>query len=76
MDESLEADLIVAHRVPFDRGRAAWIDAYVTSASRLQAAAEPARVAAAADRAWCTHSWAHPAIVAHLEQQWGPLADA
>jgi hypothetical protein len=75
MDESLEADLIAAHRAPFDGGHAAWVDVYVTSASRLQPSAEPARVAAAADRAWRTHSWAHPAIVAHLEQQLGPLTD-
>ena len=76
MDESLEADLIAAHRAHFDGGRAAWIDAYVTSASRLQPGAEPERVVAAADRAWRTHSWAHPAIVAQLEHQLGPFADA
>jgi hypothetical protein len=76
MEESLEADLIAAHRAPFAGGCAAWIDAYVTSASRLRPGTEPAGVAAAAERAWRTHSWAHPAIVAHLEHQLGPLADA
>jgi hypothetical protein len=73
--ESLEADLIAAHRVPFDHEPEAWIDAYVTAASRLHPQAEPARVAAAADRAWRSHAWAHPAIVAYLEHQLGPLAD-
>ena len=75
MHDGLEADLIAAHRVPFDRDHAAWVDAYVVSLSRLHPAAEPSRVAAAAERAWQGHSWAHPAVVAHLEHRLGPLDD-
>lgn len=73
MDESIEADLLAAHMAPFARDEAAWTDAYVTSRSRLDSAADPQCVESAALAAWRTHGWAHPAVVAHLEHALGPL---
>lgn len=75
MLHSIEADLLAAHLVPFDRDLAAWTDAYVTAMSRLEPAADPRRVASAAQAAWCSHGWAHPAVVARLEHEVGPLGD-
>ena len=73
MLDSIEADLLLAHRAPFARDRAAWADAYITSMVNLAPDAEPSCVAAAALLAWQTHGWAHPAVVAHLEHALGPL---
>jgi hypothetical protein len=73
MQDSIEADLLAASLVSFDRDPAAWADAYVTAISRLEPKAEPPRVAQAALVAWRRHGWAHPAVVAHLEREFGPL---
>ena len=73
MDDSIEADLLAAHRLPFSRDPAAWTDAYVTSMSRLDARADSQCVEAAALTAWRSHGWAHPAVVAQLEHTLGPL---
>ena len=73
MHDSIEADLLLAHRARFAGDRAGWADAYVTSMSRLAPEADPGCVAAAAQLAWRTHGWAHPAVVAHLEHALGPL---
>jgi len=75
MQDSIEADLLAAHMLPFARDEAAWTDAYITSLSRLDSQAEPARVARAAQAAWPRLGWAHPAVVAHLEHTLGPLLD-
>ena len=53
----------------------AWTDAYVTAMSRADPTAIPERVVQAAEAAWRTHGWAHPAVVAHLEHALGPLDD-
>ena len=74
MDDSIEADLLAAHLMPFARDQAAWTDAFVTSISRLDSHADPQCVEAAALIAWQSHGWAHPAVVAHLEHALGPLA--
>ena len=73
MQDSIEADLLIAHSAPFARDRATWADAYVTAMLRLDPEVEPHSVAAAAQLAWQTHGWAHPAVVAHLEHALGPL---
>lgn len=73
MQDSIEADLLLAHRAPFSRDRAAWADAYITSMLILAPEAELHCVATAAQLAWQTHGWAHPAVVAHLEHALGPL---
>ena len=75
MQDSIEADLLAAHLLPFDRDPAAWADAYITATSRLEPAADPRRVASAAQAAWRSHGWTHPAVVAHLEHEVGPLGD-
>jgi hypothetical protein len=76
MQDSIEADLLAAHLVPFARERAAWIDAYITAMSRADPTASVERVERAAAAAWHSHGWAHPAVVAHLEHALGPLDDA
>jgi hypothetical protein len=73
MDDSIEADLLAASLAPFAHGEAAWIDRYVSARARLDPALEPERVVAAGRLAWDTHGWAHPAAVAHLEHELGPL---
>jgi hypothetical protein len=73
MHDSIEADLLTAHGLPFVRDQAGWTDAYITAMSRADPKAEPARVEKAACAAWLSHGWAHPAIVAHLEYTLGPL---
>ena len=73
MDDSIEADLLASQRLPFPRDEPAWTDRYVTSLSRLDAALAPARAQAAARRAWHSHGWAHPAVVAYLEHETGAL---
>ena len=75
MQDSIEADLLAAHSLPFARDRAAWIDAYITAMSRADPTAVPERVVRAASAAWLAHGWAHPAVVAHLEHALGPLDD-
>ena len=73
MDDALETDLLAASLVPFARDEAAWIDRYVGARARLDPRLAPARAVAAARLAWGTHGWAHPAAVAHLEHELGPL---
>ena len=75
MQDSIEADLLAAHLVPFARERGAWTDAYITARSHADPEALPERVARAASAAWRTHGWAHPAVVAHLEHTLGALDD-
>ena len=75
MQDSIEADLLAAHLLPFARGEAAWTDAYVTARSHADPSAEPSRVARAACAAWRSHGWAHPAVVAYLEYTVGPLEE-
>jgi hypothetical protein len=75
MHDSIEADLLVAHLLPFARDREAWTDAYVTARSRADPSAVPERVERAAGAAWRSHGWAHPAVVAHLEHALGSLDD-
>lgn len=74
VDDCLEADLLAARRLPFSGDRAAWVDAYLGACSRLVPTLSPALALAAATRAWRSHGWAHPAVVAHLEHELGPLA--
>ena len=73
MQDSIEADLLAAHLLPFSRDCAAWTDAYITAMSRADPGAVPERVVRAAEAAWRSHGWAHPVIVAHLEHALGPL---
>ena len=75
MQDSIEADLLVAHLLPFAREQAPWTDAYVTAMSRADPSASVERVERAAAAAWSSHGWAHPAVVAHLEHALGPLGD-
>ena len=75
MQDSIEADLLAAHLLPFVRERAAWTDAYITAMSRADPTAVPQRVERAASAAWDSYGWAHPAVVAHLEHALGPLDD-
>ncbi len=74
MNESIEADLLAARVAPGDAADApAWIDRYVGARARLDPDLDPERAVAAARSAWRTHGWAHPAAVAHLEHELGPL---
>ncbi len=73
MDDSIEADLLAARRLPYPRDAAAWADRYVSSRSRLEPSLSPTRAAAAAERAWGSHGWAHPDVVAYIEHESGPL---
>ena len=75
MHDSIEADLLVAHLLPFARERAAWTDAYITARSRADPSALPEGLEQAARAAWQSHGWAHPAVVAHLEHALGGLDD-
>jgi len=75
MQDSIEADLLAAHLLPFVRERAAWTDAYITAMSHADPTAVPQQVERAASAAWVSYGWAHPAVVAHLEQALGPLDD-
>jgi hypothetical protein len=75
MQDSIEADLLAAHLLPFARDRAAWTDAYITAMSRADPMAVLQRVEQAAAAAWVSYGWAHPAVVAHLEHTLGPLDD-
>jgi hypothetical protein len=75
MHDSIEADLLAAHLVPFARERGAWTDAYITARSRVDPHAAPERVERAAASAWRSHGWAHPAVVAYLEHALGSLDD-
>ena len=73
MHDSIEADLLAARVPPSCRDPAAWIDRYVGARARLDPTLDPTRTVAAAQLAWRTHGWAHPAAVAHLEHELGPL---
>lgn len=73
MHDSIETDLLASRHLPFPREAAAWIDRYVTATSRLEPTSPPERVARAAQAAWRACGWAHPAVVAHLEHELGPL---
>ena len=73
MHDSIEADFLATRQLPFPRDAAAWIDHYVTATSRLDPVVVPDRVAHAARAAWRDHGWAHPAVVAYLEHELGPL---
>jgi len=74
MFESLEADLLAARLRPADAPDAsAWIDRYVGARALLDPTLDPERAVTAARAAWRTHGWAHPAAVAHLEHELGPL---
>jgi len=73
MDDSIEADLLAARRLPFAAEEPAWTDRYVVALSRLEPALVPARAAESARRAWRAYAWAHPAVVAWLEHETGPL---
>ena len=73
MNDSVEADLLTAQHLAFGGDEPAWTDRYVTALSRLDASLVPAEATAAARRAWRSHSWAHPAVIAYLEHESGPL---
>ena len=73
MHDSIEADLLAARHLGFGGDEPAWTDRYVTSLSRLDPSLTPADAALAARRAWRSHSWAHPAVVAYLEHESGAL---
>jgi hypothetical protein len=73
MDDSIEADLRAAHGLPFARDKAAWVDAYIVSMSRIDPALHPGAAQRAAIAAWRANGWSHPAVVAHLEHALGAL---
>jgi len=73
MNDSIETDLLATCLVPFARDEAAWVDCYVSARARLAPTLDPASVVGAARVAWVAHGWAHPAAVAHLEHELGPL---
>ena len=73
MIDSIEADLLAARHLSFGGDEPAWTDRYVTSLSRLDPSLDPTAADAAARRAWRSHGWAHPAVVAYLEHEAGPL---
>jgi hypothetical protein len=73
MNESIEADLLAARALTFEGDAAAWSDRYVTARSRLDGKASLDALGAAARAAWRSHGWAHPAVIAHLEHDLGPL---
>jgi hypothetical protein len=73
MNDSIEADLLAARHLGFGGDEPAWTDRYATSLSRLDPSLAPADADAAARRAWRSHGWAHPAVVAYLEHESGPL---
>jgi hypothetical protein len=73
MNDSIEADLLAARHLTFAGDEPAWTDCYVTSLSRLDPSLAPADADAAARRAWRSHGWAHPAVVAYLEHESGAL---
>ncbi len=73
MLDSIEADLLAAHLMPFAKERCAWTDAYMSAMARIDPTALPERLEQAADAAWRSHGWAHPAVVAHLEHALGSL---
>ena len=73
MNDSIEAELLAARHLRFGGDEPAWTDRYVTSLSRLDPSLAPADADAAARRAWRSHGWAHPAVVAYLEHESGPL---
>ena len=75
MDDSIEADLLAARRLPFAADEPAWTDGYVVALSKLDPALAPARATESARRAWRSHGWVHPAVVAWLEHESGPLGD-
>jgi phytoene/squalene synthetase len=72
VDDAIEAELIAAHLATFGRDRAAWIDVYATVRSADESV-DVASALAAAEAAWERHRWAHPAVVARLEELLGPL---
>ena len=74
MNDSVEADLLAARHLAFGGAdEPAWTDRYVTSLSRLDPSVTPADADLAARRAWRSHGWAHPAVVAYLEHESGAL---
>ena len=75
MNDSIEAELLAARHLHFRGDAPAWTDRYVTSLSRLDPTLAPADANAAAQRAWRSHGWAHPAVVAYLEHESGSLDD-
>jgi len=77
MNDSIEADLLAARISAAEaHDEPAWIDRYVGTRARLDPALAPERAVAAARLAWHGHGWAHPAAVACLEHELGPLDDA
>ena len=76
MFDSNDGDRFAASVPRFTGGRAAWIDAYVTSASRLNPQADAAALAAAAQAAHHTQGWVHPVVIAFLDRELGPMAPA
>jgi hypothetical protein len=76
MNDAIEAELLAARLVtPAARDEPTWIDRYVGARARLDPALAPERAVAAARLAWRAHGWAHPAVVARLEHELGPLDD-
>ena len=73
MNDSIEAELLAARHLHFGGDQPAWTDRYVTSLARLDPSIAPADANAAARRAWRSHGSAHPAVVAYLEHESGPL---
>jgi hypothetical protein len=76
MNDAIEAELLAARLgAGVARDEPAWVDRYVGARARLDPALAPERALAAARRAWHAHGWAHPAVVACLEHELGPLDD-
>ena len=73
MDDSSEADFLAASALPFADDEPAWTDRYVLALSRLDPSLAPVLASVCARRAWRSHGWAHPAVVAYLEHASGPL---
>jgi len=73
MNDSIEAELLAARHLGFADDEPAWTDRYVTALSRLDPRRDPADANAAAQRAWRSHGWTHPAVVAYLEHESGSL---
>jgi len=76
MNDSIEAELLAVRLPVLDaQDEPAWVDRYVAVRARLDATLDPERAVAAARHAWRAHGWAHPAAVACLEHELGPLDD-
>nr|HET7859927.1 hypothetical protein [Caldimonas sp.] len=76
MNDSIEAELLAARLVPAEaHDEPAWVDLYVGARARLDPALDLERTVDEARLAWRAHGWAHPAAVACLEHELGPLDD-